>query len=452
MNKIFFTLLTAALVSSCGIYTPYKRPEVKTDGLYRDTVTAADSASLGNLAWRELFTDPALQVLIEQGLANNTDLQTARLRVQEAEASLLSARLSYLPSVSLDPQGTISSFDNRKATQSYQLPISASWEIDIFGKLTNAKRGAKAALEQSEAYRQAVQTQLISSVANSYYTLLMLDSQFAISQQTVSNWKKNLKAMRALKEAGQYNEAAVAQAEANSLSAEASLLSLQQQVNETENSLSTLLGNVPQHIVRGEMKNQQFPAKLSTGVPLQLLSNRPDVKEAEASLVQAFYYTNKARSAFYPSITLGGSAGWTNSGGGAITNPGALLLNTVGSLTQPLFNKGNNIANLKIAKAQQQEALLAFQQSLLNAGAEVNNALTQFQIAGKKGAITQQQVITLETAVKNTRLLMKHSNYTYLEVLTAQETLLQAQLTQVSNRFDEIQGVINLYRALGGGR
>lgn len=452
MNKIFFTLLTAALVSSCGIYTPYKRPEVKTDGLYRDTVTAADSASLGNLAWRELFTDPALQVLIEQGLANNTDLQTARLRVQEAEASLLSARLSYLPAVSLDPQGTISSFDNRKATQSYQLPISASWEIDIFGKLTNAKRGAKAALEQSEAYRQAVQTQLISSVANSYYTLLMLDSQFAISQQTVSNWKENLKAMRALKEAGQYNEAAVAQAEASSLSAEASLLSLQQQVNETENSLSTLLGNVPQHIVRGEMKNQQFPAKLSTGVPLQLLSNRPDVKEAEASLVQAFYYTNKARSAFYPSITLGGSAGWTNSGGGAITNPGALLLNTVGSLTQPLFNKGNNIANLKIAKAQQQEALLAFQQSLLNAGAEVNNALTQFQIAGKKGAITQQQVATLETAVKNTRLLMKHSNYTYLEVLTAQETLLQAQLTQVSNRFDEIQGVINLYRALGGGR
>lgn len=452
MNKIFFILLTAALVSSCGIYTPYKRPEVKTDGLYRDTVTAADSASLGNIAWRKLFTDPALQALIEQGLANNTDLQTARLRVQEAEASLLSARLSYLPSVSLDPQGTISSFDNRKATQSYQLPISASWEIDIFGKLTNAKRGAKAALEQSEAYRQAVQTQLISSVANSYYTLLMLDSQFAISQQTVSNWKKNLKAMRALKEAGQYNEAAVAQAEANSLSAEASLLSLQQQVNETENSLSTLLGNVPQHIVRGEMKNQQFPAKLSTGVPLQLLSNRPDVKEAEASLVQAFYYTNKARSAFYPSITLGGSAGWTNSGGGAITNPGALLLNTVGSLTQPLFNKGTNIANLKIAKAQQQEALLAFQQSLLNAGAEVNNALTQFQIAGKKGAITQQQVITLETAVKNTRLLMKHSNYTYLEVLTAQETLLQAQLTQVSNRFDEIQGVINLYRALGGGR
>lgn len=452
MNKIFFTLLTAALVSSCGIYTPYKRPEVKTDGLYRDTVTAADSASLGNLAWRELFTDPALQALIEQGLANNTDLQTARLRVQEAEASLLSARLSYLPSVSLDPQGTISSFDNRKATQSYQLPVSASWEIDIFGKLTNAKRGAKAALEQSEAYRQAVQTQLISSVANSYYTLLMLDNQFAISQQTVNNWKENLKAMRALKEAGQYNEAAVAQAEANSLSAEASLLSLQQQVNETENSLSTLLGNVPQHIVRGEMKNQQFPAKLSTGVPLQLLSNRPDVKEAEASLVQAFYYTNKARSAFYPSITLGGSAGWTNSGGGAITNPGALLLNTVGSLTQPLFNKGNNIANLKIAKAQQQEALLAFQQSLLNAGAEVNNALTQFQIAGKKGAITQQQVATLETAVKNTRLLMKHSNYTYLEVLTAQETLLQAQLTQVSNRFDEIQGVINLYRALGGGR
>lgn len=452
MNKIFYILLAAALVSSCGIYTPYKRPEVKTDGLFRDTTSATDTASLGNRPWKELFTDPALQELIEQGLASNTDLQTARLRVKEAEASLLSARLSYLPSVSLDPQGSISSFNNQKAVKTYQLPVSASWEIDIFGKVTNAKRGAKAALEQSEAYRQAVQTQLIATIANSYYTLLMLDSQLSISCQTATNWKENLKAMQAMKKAGLYNEAAVAQAEANSLSANASLLTLQQQINETENGLSVLLGNVPQHITRSKMEEQQFPKELSSGLPLQLLSNRPDVKEAEASLAQAFYYTNQTRSAFYPSINLGGSAGWTNNGGAAITNPGALLLSAVGSLTQPLFNKGTNIANLKIAKAQQEEAILAFQQSLLNAGAEVNNALTQFQVARKKAVITRQQVATLETAVKNTRLLMKHGDYTYLEVLTAQETLLQAQLSLVSTRFDEIQGVVNLYHALGGGR
>lgn len=451
MKKIVSFLMIAALTSSCNIYKTYERPEIRTEGLFRDTVALTDTTSLGNLAWQELFTDSHLQALIDQGLNNNTDLRTAYLRVTEAEASLLSARLSYLPTVSLAPQGTVSSFDKQKATKSYQLPVSASWEIDLFGKVTNAKRGAQAALEQSEAYRQAVQTRLIASIANSYYTLLMLDEQLTISEQTSFNWKEYIKSMYALKRAGQTNEAAVSQAEANSLSVEASLLALKQQINEAENSLSTLLGEVPQSIIRGKLKGQVFPETLSTGIPLRLISNRPDVRQAEASLAQAFYGTNQVRSAFYPSITLSGTAGWTNSGGIGIANPGALLLNAVGSLTQPLFNKGTNIANLKIAKAQQEEASLAFRQRILDAGAEVNNALTQFQTAQGKSALTQRQITTLDTTVKSTRLLMQHGSTTYLEVLTAQESLLQAQLTHVSNRFDEIQSVINLYQALGGG-
>ena len=451
MKTIFSILTAASLLTSCGIYKTYERPEVETAGLFRDTVPTTDTTSLGNLPWRELFTDRPLQSLIEQGLSNNTDLRIAYLRVKQAEASLLAARLSYLPSASLAPQGTVSSFDGQKASKTYQLPVSASWEIDLFGKITNANRSARAALEQSDAYRQAVQTQLVATIANSYYTLLMLDSQLAISRQTSANWQANLKTMRALKAAGQYNEAAVSQAEASSLAAEASLLTLQQQISETENSLSTLLGETPRAILRSSLQGQRFPDTLATGIPLQLLSNRPDVREAELSLAQSFYATNQARAAFYPNLTLSGSAGWTNSGGLGITNPGSWLLSAVGSLTQPLFNKGANIANLKIAKAEQEAATLTFQQSLLNAGAEVNNALTQWQTARSRSALTTRQVTALETAVRSTRLLMQHGTTNYLEVLTAQQSLLQAQLTEVADRFDEIQGVINLYQALGGG-
>ena len=347
---------------------------------------------------------------------------------------------------------TISSFDGSKAAKSYQLAASASWEIDIFGRLTNAKRSAQAALEQTKSYKQAVRTQLIATIANSYYTLLLLDKQLVISERTASLWKENVQAMQALKKAGLANEAAVSQSEANSLSVEASLLTLRQQINEMENNLSNLLGEVPQRVERGNLDRQEFPETLSTGVPLALLGNRPDVRQAEYSLAQAFYTTNGARSAFYPNINLSGVAGWTNSGGGIIANPGGLLLQAIGSLTQPLFNKGANIAQLKIAKAQQEEASLAFQQSILNAGSEVNNALTQWQTARGRITLADRQIVSLQKAVKSTQLLMNHGNITYLEVLTAQQSLLQAELSQAADRFDEIQGVINLYHALGGGQ
>lgn len=452
MKKILSILILPFWMSGCGIYTSYKQPEVDTEGLFRDTVAATDTASLGNVEWREIFTDSYLQELIEKALHNNTDLQSARLRVKEAEAALLSARLSFLPSLAFSPQGTLSSFDGAKATKTYQIPVAASWEIDVFGKLRNAKEQSKAAYEQTEVYRQAVQTQLIASVANVYYSLLMLDRQLEISTQTAAYWQENVTTMKAMKRAGMVTEDAVAQSEANYYSVESSVLTLKRQINETENSLSVLLAETPQAIERGKLENWKQPAHLTVGVPLQLLSNRPDVRSAELSLTQAFYTTNAARAAFYPSLVLSGSAGWTNSAGAYVVNPGKLLLSAVASLTQPLFARGMNMAQLKIAKAQQEEAALNFQQSLLNAGSEVNNALVQCQTARGKIEWDKKQIASLESAVKSTQLLMKHGNTTYLEVLTAQETLLQSQLNWVADQFDEIQGVINLYQALGGGR
>ena len=424
ITKIVSGVVLTALVSSCGIYTQYKRPEVNTENLYRVEETQSDSVSIADLSWDELFTDTDLQSLIQEGLQSNTDLNIARLKVKEAQATLMSSKLAYLPSLQLSPEGTLSSFDGAKPSKTYNLGTSASWEIDVFGKLTNA--------------------------AN-YYSLLMLDEQVDITKATIKSWEEYVHSLRVLMKAGQADRSTISQAEASRLSAESTLQDLLQQVNELENTLSTFLGRVPGPIKRGKLNGQTFPQELSAGVSLDLVSHRPDVREAEASLKQAFYSTNQARSAFYPSITLSGSAGWTNSGGAAITNPGSWLLQAVGSLVQPLFNRGTNIANLKIAKAQQQEAVFTFRQALLDAGSEVNNALTQWQTARNKIELATKQIQHLETTEHDTQLLMKYGTTNYLEVLVARQSLLSARLNLVADRYSEIEGVINLYHALGGG-
>lgn len=452
MKRIIIGLLLSTGLSGCHIYRTYERPELSgVDSLYRVPAMTEDTMSLADFSWKELFTDTVLQQLIEKGIANNTDLNIARLKVREAEALLTSSKLAYLPSVSLTPQGTIKSIEGNSPTKTYNLAASADWELDIFGRLTNAKREAKAVLEQSQAYKQAVQTQLIATIANSYYTLLLLDKQLDISKRTAEIWAENLRVMKALKKAGQTTEMAVAQIEASKLSVDASLLSLEQQITEVENSLSSLLGVVPQRIDRSTLDMQSFPDTLSVGVPLQLLQRRPDVRQSEAVLAESFYTTNRAYSAFYPAITLSGSAGWTNAAGAIISNPGEWLFSAVGALVQPLFNRGQNIANLKVAKARQEEALLTFRQTLLNAGTEVNDALLQWQVARRRLDLDRQQIISLQSAVRSSELLMRHSSQNYLEVLTARQTLLDAELSAVSDRFEEIQGVINLYHALGGG-
>ncbi len=452
-KHIIFLLALPLLTSSCGIYNQYKPTEEVAPDLFGENVAVTDTLSLGNVDWREMFTDPILQRHIDSALVRNTDLQTAYLRVQEAEASLMSARLAYIPSFSLSPQATLGTGgDLQNATMTYSLPLTASWEIDIFGKLTNQKRAAKAAYYQSQEYAQAIRTQIIASVANTYYTLLMLDAQYAITQETEKTWRESVEATRALKEAGYMNEAALAQTEATYYSIYTSMLDLKEQINQAENAMSLLLFETPQAIERGSLYDQNFTEEFSVGIPLQMLSNRPDVRSAEQALAQAFYMTNAARSAFYPSITLSGSIGWTNSIAGAIVNPMQAIASAVGSITEPLFNRRMNVAQLRIAKAQQEEARLAFQQTLLNAGSEVNDALMQYQTAHQKAEYYVKQIDALSIAAESTRLLMEHGSTNYLEVLTAQQSLLTAQLTQVANRFSEIQSLISLYQALGGGR
>ena len=444
----FILLWAVCLMTGCSIYKPYSRPEVQTEGLYRDLEETRDTASIATLGWRNLFSDKNLQALIEKGLERNTNLRVAHIRVKAAEAVLMNARLSYLPSVVLTPDGSISGTEGAKAIKTYNLAASASWEIDLFGKVTNAKREALAALEGSRAYRQAVETQLIATIANSYYMLLMLDRQLIISEQTLITWKETEHSIEALKRAGKSNDAAVLQAKANRLALEASVVSIRKSIRETENVLSALLADTSHDIMRGALQKQQFPDTLSAGLPIQLLANRPDVRQAEWNLAQAYYATNAARSAFYPSLS--GSTGWTNNVGGVVVNPGSWLFSAVGSLMQPLFNKGTNIANLRQAKARQEEALLLFQQSLLDAGKEVNNALTRWQSARIRMDYVNQQIMALQEAVRKTELLMQHTSTNYLEVLTARQRLLEAELTQAQDKFEEIQGVIDLYHAVGG--
>lgn len=453
MKKIILMSAATLALSSCGIYKKYQPATTVPDGLYGSELSAsADTANFGNLSWTEVFTDPYLQTLIDSALVRNTDMQTAHLKVQEAEAALLSARLSYLPSLNFTPEGRVSSFDTKKASQTYSVPVAASWEIDVFGKLTNAKRRAQASYEQSKEYEQAVKTQLVAGVANTYYTLLMLDAQYEIAVATEATWKESVATTRAMKNAGMVTEAALAQTEATYYGICTTVLDLKEQINQAQNTICLLLAETPHPIERGKLAGQQLPENLSVGIPIQMLANRPDVRSSELALAQTFYSTNAARSAFYPTITLGGSAGWTNSAGSMIVNPGKFLASAVASLTQPLLNRGANIAQLRIAKAQQEEARLNFEQTLLNAGTEVNEALEQYQTAREKAAYYEKQVASLETAARSTQLLMQHGNTTYLEVLTAQQTLLNARLTHVANRFTEIQGVITLYQALGGGR
>ena len=409
---------------------------------------------MADLSWKEMFTDAKLQALIDTALVRNVDYRTIQLNVKQAEAAMIPAKLAYLPSIALSPQGgfNYTAINGGVTTKTYTAPATASWEIDLFGKLTNAKRKAKATLEQTRDYEQAVKTQLIAGVATTYYSLLMLDAQLEIAEATEKNWEETVKTARAMKKAGMMNEAGLAQTEATYYNIRTTVLTLKESVNEAQNTLCLLLAKTPQYIERGSLSEAVLPENLSVGVPVSILSRRPDVRAAEHELEGAFYDTNKARSSFYPQISLSGTAGWTNSIGGAILNPGEFIGSAILSLLQPIFNKGALIANLKVMKANQEIAYLNFQQSILKAGSEVNLALDKYQTAKAKSDFYAKQVSTLEVAANSTKLLMKYGNTTYLEVLTAQTTLLNAQLNQVSNKFVEIQAMIELYRALGGGQ
>ena len=343
--------------------------------------------------------------------------------------------------------------DKSTPVKNYTLPASASWEVDLFGKLLNAHRGQKASYLQSKAYQQAVRSQLIGGIANAYYSLLMLDRQVSVTEQNVALMKETVRTMEAMKEAGMTTEAAVAQSKGTYHQTEASLADLKRQVRETENSISVLLAKAPQNIDRGTLEEQVMPADLAVGVPLQLLENRPDVKAAELALASAYYTTNQARSAFYPSVNITGTLGWTNGSNGTVmSNPAVMLWNAIGSLTQPIFQRGKLIANLKVSKAEEQIAKMNYQQTILEAGKEVSDALFLYDTADKKLSEHQAQVSEMQKAVEMNNDLFQAGKATYLEIITAQQSLLSAQLNEVSDTFQRMQAVINLYSALGGGR
>ena len=448
----------AAFLSSCGIYNKYERPEVNTTGLVRDvtsatdTLAVTDTTSFGNLPWRSVFTDPQLQSIIEKGLANNTDMLNAALNVKMVEAQLTAAKLAFVPSFTFSPQGTISSWDGSKATKTYSLPINASWSIDLFGNLLNQKRSAQMALLATKDYQLVVKTNLIANIANMYYTLMMLDKQLEIVDNMTGLTKDTWDMMKLQKELGNTKETSVQSAEANYYSVLAQAADLKRQIRETENSLSLLIGQQAQTIGRGKLDNQSLPSEFSTGIGIQMLNNRPDVHYAEMTLAQCFYDVQTARSKFYPSITISGSGAFTNSSGASIVNPGKWLLSAVGSLVQPIFMNGQLVAGLKVAKAQQEQAYNTWQNAVLSAGSEVSNALVLYNSSDEKSKLEQKQIESLTKNVEYTKDLFTMGNSTYLEVISAQQSLLNAELAKVQDDFYKMQAVVNLYYALGGGR
>lgn len=458
MKKLLTIMSATLLLSSCGLYNKYERPDVNTTGLVRDTASVSDTlavrdtANFGNLPWREVFIDPQLQALIEQGLENNVDLLNAALNVKMVEAQLTAAKLAFVPSFTFSPQGTLSSWDGSKTTKTYSLPVQASWSLDLFGNLLSQKRSAQTALLATKDYQLVVKTQVIANIANMYYTLLMLDRQLEIVNEMSGVTKETWDMMKGLKElSAGYNSTSVSSAEANYYSVLAQAADLKRQIRETENSLSLMLGQSAQAIKRGRLEDQNLPSKFSTGIPLQMLNNRPDVHYAEMSLAQCFYNVQTARSRFYPSITISGSGAFTNSSGAGIVNPGKWLLSAVGSLVQPLFMNGQLIAGLKVAKAEQEQAYNTWQNAVLQAGNEVSNALVLYNTSDERSRLEQKQVAALRRAVEDTKMLYHDRSSNYLEVITAETNLLNAELTKVADDFYKMQAVVNLYQALGGG-
>lgn len=449
-KNIFLVATAGLLLASCGLYKKYEqKTEIPADVIgVTDPAVAREGSAV--MSWREFFTDPLLQKLIEQALANNTDLNSARIAVEQSEASLKAAKLAYLPSFNLAPQGTISSFDYSRASKAYSLPLQMSWDVDVFGTITNKKRAAKAVLLQAQCYEEAVRSNLVSSVAQQYFMLQVLDRQLEILISTDSLWSASLETQKSLWENGKSYSTAVNQLESSWLSVKTQIVDTRRSIRATENAICSLLAISPQHIERTRGGNQSLLQR-ELSVSAGMLEHRPDIRMANHAIEEAFYDTQAARAAFFPNITLSGTLGWTNSGGGAVVNPGSLLLNAMGQLTQPIFNRGSLRANLKIAKLNEEDLKRWYVQTVIDAGNEVNEALADCQSAAEKHEYYQRQVAVLHDAYIGTHQLMDNGKAIYLEVLTAQESLLSAQLNEAMNMYSAAKAVIALYIALGGG-
>ena len=457
------------MLTGCGIYNKYEQnTQTPADafGTDENIQVASSQTTVAEMSWREFFTDPLLQQLIEQVLANNTDLKSARIAVEKSQASLTAAKLAYLPSLAFAPQGSLSSFDNSKAVKTYNLPLQISMDLDVFGSITNKKRAAKAVLLQAQMQEEAVRSNLVSITAQQYLMLQVLDREMDILIQTDSLWNESLETEKALWENGKAYSTAVNQMEASYLSMKTQIVDTRRNIRAVENAICKLLGVSPRHIERqkwgssilhfaeevGDVEERAFNEKyLRIGIPAQMLENRPDIRMANHAMEEAFYNTAAARSAFYPSITLSGAAGWTNNSGMGIVDPGKLLLNAVAQLTQPIFARGKLIANKKIAKLTEEDMQQKYVQMVINAGNEVNEAMADYATARDKHDFFKRQVEVLREAYTGTHELMDNGKASYIEVLRAQESLLDAQLSSAMNMYYGAESIIALYIALGGG-
>lgn len=454
LHKSLLAVPLLLMLCGCGIYKKYELPSETP--IISDYATAkqmpVDSTQLGNLSWREVFTDPFLRNYIDKALQNNKDLNNARLNVEIAQAQLLGAKLSYFPSLTFMPNGGTASYGGSHMDWSYTLPLSASWEIDAFGKILNRKRGAEINVEKAKDYERAVQSQIVATVANVYYNLVALKMQLDLSQRTAILWKEQVESMELMKEAARVNEAAVVQTRANYYSILASIHDINSAIRQMNNTLSLLLNEYPREWDVTNDMTFNAPSFATEGVPMYFLATRPDVHAAEMEFASAYYATNSARAAFYPSLVISAQGGFTNLLGSMISNPGKWFIQLAGSLTAPIFSRGQNIASLKAAKAQQAQALNNFQYSVLNASAEVSDALVSYTTNNTKQALLDKQIGELERSVEYTQELLTLGQSTYLEVLTAQQGLLSAQLGSINCWHSKVAAVINLYQSLGGGR
>ena len=432
------------LLPGCNLYKKYESNATVQENIMGEVVNPQDTTSMGAMSWRDVFKDPLLQRLIETAFANNTDLRTAQLTIEQAQNEVMSAKWGYAPTFAFAPNATYS-YQGGAGGFSVQVPVRASWQLGIFGQTRSNIRSAKARLAYDEDYRQSVQVDLAANIANLYYNLVMLDRQLEISEATEKLYEESYNTTQALFQAGIYNSPAVYEMQASLEALRADIVGLRYGIATTEASLCLLLVEPPHHIERSSFDQFEMPEQIHVGLPVRLLDARPDVRMAERTMEIAYYGTQQARQAFYPSLSLDGLFGV-----GGSFNALSLIGQAVGSLAQPIFQGGQLTAQLRNAKAEQEKAQLQFVQTLYNAGSEVYQHKKAVETAEEKASHIDIRVNALRDAFSATTELMNNGTTTYLEVLTAQESLLSAQLTQVENRYEMIRALINLYTALGG--
>lgn len=448
---LFIGGLLLFTLASCKVYEPFQRPEAETELLYPHNVSL-DSTTLADMPWQELFDDPYLQNLISEGLANNYNLKIAVQQIRQAKAYYEESGARLFPSLTIGANYSYSDFGlGIEPVGQYSLSARSRWEADIWGKLSNVKRADWATVLANEAAWRAVQTTLIADIATAYYNLLALDAQLEITRQTVGNRIASVETMRSLNEGAVVTGAAVVQSVANRYSAEIIIPDLKQSIEETENTLSILLGRPPNEIRRSEFEALDALDSLEVGVPAQLLRNRPDIIQAEYQFRSAFELAQSARAYFYPQLTITAEGGFQSFELSNLLNPASIFANIIGGLTQPIFQNGTNKRRLEVAKAQKRQAYFNFKSTVINAGREVSNALSSYKTAKQKAALRAHQLDALQRSVNFSQQLLEYGEANYTEVLTAQQNLLTARLGSIQDRLQKLQAVVSLYRSLGGG-